>query len=271
VAAVSEMVAAPRVGRVFRRDIRPGFADCSPSGRTRLDCVARWLQDVAYDDVEDAGLAAAAVWVLRRTRIQVTRWPRFGDEFTLATFCSGLGRMWAERRTTVTARGSGSGSGSQGSHIETVSLWVHLDSQDWRPVPLSEAELDVYGGAADGRRVTARLRHPPAPSANSAQPWVFRATELDIADHINNSAYWQPLEDELVGGAAPETGGGSEPESMGGSDPETIDVEIEFRAPAQPGEKLLVGDGGPLRSGAMRWIASGDGEVHASILVAELR
>ena len=247
-AAPSEMVAAPAAGRVFRRDARPGFADCSPSGRTRLDCVARWLQDVAYDDVEDAGLAAAAMWVLRRTRIQVRRWPRFGEGFTLATFCSGLGRMWAERRTTITRRGR------EDADVEAVSLWVHLDPQDWRPMLLSDAELEVYGPAAGGRRVTARLRHPGAPSAPRGRQWVFRATELDIADHINNSAYWQPLEDEL----------------LGGSEPESIDAEIEFRAPAQPGRKRFVGDGGPLRSRAMRWIASEHGEVHASIRVAAL-
>jgi acyl-ACP thioesterase len=249
VAAVSEMVAAPYAGRVFRREARPGFADCSPSGRVRLDCLARWLQDVAYDDVDEAGLASAAVWVLRRTRIQVRRWPRFGEECRLATFCSGLGRMWAERRTTINGRGSGD------ADVEAVSLWVHLDPADWRPIPLSETELEVYGPAAGGRRVTARLHHPPPPSDDAVGPWLFRATELDIANHINNSAYWQPLEQELLD--LPE--------------PEAVDAEIEFRAPAQPGEKQLVGDGGPLRPGALRWIASGGGEVHASVLVAELR
>ena len=78
--------------------------------------------------------------------------------------------------------------------------------------------------------------------------WNFRATELDIAGHINNSAYWQPLEEEL----------------LGGPDPERIDAELEYRTPAQPGEKLLLADG------PRRWIVSGDGETHASIVVAEL-
>jgi hypothetical protein len=37
-------------------------------------------------------------------------------------------------------------------------------------------------------------------------------------------------------------------------------VEIEFRSPAQPGEKLVLSDG------ARRWIV-GDGETHASIVM----
>ncbi len=78
---------------------------------------------------------------------------------------------------------------------------------------------------------------------------MFRATDLDIADHINNSAYWQPLEEELLAGA----------------EPQHVDAEVEFRTPAQPGEKQL------LRHGPYRWIVSPEGETHASILLARGR
>ena len=217
--------------------MRPGFADCAPSGRVRLDALARWLQDVAYADVEDAGLADTAVWVLRRTRIRVASWPRFGDEVTLATFCSGMGRMWAERRTIAA-----------GGDVEAVALWVHLEPGTWRPIPLGEGELELYGPSARGRRVNARLHHPPPPDQTPGSAWTFRATELDIADHINNSAFWQPLEEEL----------------LRGPEPSGIDVEIEFRTPTQPGDKLVAADG------EMRWILSPGGEVHASMLVSRM-
>lgn len=239
---LNELVPRPRQGRVFEQVVRPGFADCAPSGRIRLDALARWLQDVAYADVVDAGMAHTAVWVVRRSRIRVARFPRFGEAYTLATFCSGLGRMWAERRTSISRLGDPE------SDVETVSLWVHLDPLDWRPAPFTEEEAALYGTSAAGRRVTARLRHPQPPSTNGGEPWAFRATELDIAGHINNAAYWQPLEEEL----------------LRGREPSSVDVEIEYRSPCQPGEKLL------LRDGARRWIMSLDGEAHASLLVAEM-
>jgi acyl-ACP thioesterase len=238
---MTELVGRPSAGRVFAQVVRPGFADCAPSGRTRLDGLARWMQDVAYADVEDAGLADRAVWVVRRTRMRVERFPRFGDELEIATFCSGMGRMWAERRTTVAQVGS------DRSDVEAVALWVHLDPDDWRPVPLGEEELELYGPAAAGRKVTARLRHPAPGAIESNSMWMFRATELDIARHINNAAYWQPLEEELLGGA----------------DPEGLDVEIEFRTPAQPGVKRI------LRSGPRRWIVDREHQVLASMLVGE--
>lgn len=226
---------------MFEQVVRPGFADCAPSGRIRLDALARWLQDVAYADVVDAGMAETAVWVVRRTRIRVERFPRFGEAYTLATFCSGLGRMWAERRTSIAAIGDAD------SAVEAVSLWVHLDPADWRPIPFTGEEAELYGASAAGRRVSARLRHPQPPSAEGGVRWTFRATDLDIARHVNNAAYWQPLEEEL----------------LAGPDPDRIDAELEYRSPCQPGEKIVV------RDGARRWIVAADGETHASFLLAE--
>jgi acyl-ACP thioesterase len=110
---------------------------------------------------------------------------------------------------------------------------------------LDESEFEIYGSAAAGRRVTARLRHPAPDAIEASAEWLFRATELDIADHVNNAAYWQPLEEEL----------------LGGSEPETVDAEIEFRTPAQAGTKRV------LRSGARRWIVDRDGQVHASAVL----
>ncbi|MFZ0042064.1 MAG: acyl-ACP thioesterase domain-containing protein [Solirubrobacteraceae bacterium] len=223
--------------RAFTQTRQPGFADCAPSGRVRLDGLARWLQDVAYADVEDAGLAQAAVWVVRRTRIRVNRFPRFGEHFALTTFCSGLGRMWAERRTDIIAQGR------EDADVEAVSLWVHLDAEHWRPSPLSEFEVQKYTGSVAHRRVTARLRHPAPGTFDGGASWTFRATECDIADHVNNAAYWLPLEEEL----------------LTSRDLECIDVEMEYRAPAQPGTKRV------LANGARRWIVGDDEEVHASI------
>ncbi len=259
----SELVAPVAGGRVFSQEVRPGFADSAPSGRIRLDAIARWLQDVAYADVADAGLAQVAVWVVRRTRIAVGEFPRFGERFGLATFCSGLGRLWAERRTTVTRLRDSR------VCVEAVSLWIHLDPASWRPTPVSAAELAAYGDAASGRRVTARLRHPGPDrvgaagaaagvttaeiaggpgqgSPNGSTPWTFRATECDLAGHVNNAAYWQPLEEEL----------------LSGNDPDHIDAEIEYRTPAQPGAVRVV------RGGSRRWIVDGAGETLASIVVA---
>jgi acyl-ACP thioesterase len=237
----TELVPLPERGRVYAGDARPGLADCAPSGRSRLDAIARWLQDVAFADVEDAAVADVAVWVVRRTRIRAERFPRFGERLRLQTFCSGFGRAWAERRTVITSQDAADAA------VQAVSLWVHLDPATRRPFPITSRELELYGEAAGGRRLTARLRHPGPGMADNARRWTFRATECDLAGHVNNSAYWQPIEEELL---------------TGDSEPDGFDAEMEFRNPAQPGEKLVI------RDGPQRWIVGEDGEVHASVVLS---
>jgi acyl-ACP thioesterase len=235
---MDELVAPPADGRVFRHPVAAGLADAAPSGRLRLDAIARWLQDAALADVVDSGLDGGGVWVLRRLRLVVERFPRFGDAVEVATFCSGTGALVAERRSTVCVDGA--------PLVEAVGLWVHLDPGGLHPRPLPEGFEEVYGAGAAGRRVRARLRHPAEPPDGAPRrPWRFRAADLDLAGHVNNAVYWQVVEEELVA-AEPAAG---------------VDVEVEHRVPADAGEAAVLADG------AMRWIAAGD-DVVATVRLA---
>jgi acyl-ACP thioesterase len=229
---------APSDGRVFTDVARAGLGDVAPSGRVRLDAIARWLQDAAFADLVDSGLPDDGVWVVRRLRIRVERFPRFREAAEVDTWCSGTGSLWAERRSTVR--------GAEGGLVEAVALWVHLDPRGTRPRPMPEGFAEVYGPSAGGRRVRARLRHRAMPPDGAQRArWVFRVADLDLADHVNNAVYWQALEERLADGA-----------------PEPLDAEIEHRAAADVGEATVLTDGASL------WIADGDGEVLASVFVA---
>ena len=120
---LTEIIAEPGAGRVYEEALRPGIADVTATGRSRLDAMARWLQDVAYRDLIDAGFEGPGVWIVRRMRVRVGRFPRFGDELVLRTFCSGTGRFAAERHTSI--------AGDE-ARVETVSHWVYLDPQTLR-------------------------------------------------------------------------------------------------------------------------------------------
>jgi acyl-ACP thioesterase len=238
--SADELVVPPADGRVFRHPAAAGLADVAPSGRARLDAIARWLQDAALADVVDSGLDGGGVWVLRRLRLVVARFPRFGEAVEVATFCSGTGALVAERRSTVRAAGA--------ALVEAVALWVHLDPDGAHPRPLPDGFEAVYGATAAGRRVRARLRHPGEPPAAAApRPWRFRAADLDLAGHVNNAVYWQVVEEELVG---------TEPDGAAA-------VEIEYRTPGDVGDAVV------LAADGMRWIAAGGGEVLATVRLGD--
>jgi acyl-ACP thioesterase len=228
------------MGRIFRHAPQLGLADVAPDGRVRLDALARWLQDAAWADVVDSGIEDDGLWILRRLELRVRRFPRFGERPAVETFCSGVAKLWAERTSRVSTDGGGA--------VDAVALWVHLDPSGTRPRPLPDGFDAVYGSAANGRRVRARLHHPATPHADAAtSPWTFRVADLDLADHVNNAVYWAVLEQELAG-ADPGDG---------------YTVEIEHRAPGGAGPATVAAHG------RHRWIADADGTVLATLRLPE--
>jgi len=187
--APAALVSRPAAGRVFEGLRRVRLGDVSPAGRLRLDAATRYLQDVSADDTADAALPEAEAWVVRRTVIEVRAFPRYLEPLALATWCSGTGSHWAERRISVV--------GEAGGAIEAATTWVHLDPASGRPRRLSEGFDALYGEAAAGRRVKARLVHPDPPAGLPDRPWPLRFTDFDVLGHVNNAAYWEAVEEAL--------------------------------------------------------------------------
>jgi acyl-ACP thioesterase len=189
-AVKAEFLPPPEQGRRFvaRRRVRLG--DVNGANRLRLDAIARYLQDVAADDVADiAEVRADGAWVLRRTALALGRLPRYGDDVELTTFCTGTGSMWAERRTTLAV--------GEAAVADAVAIWVYVDRAG-RPARLGDWFFDHYGESADGRKVSGRLSLPPPPDSAQARAWPVRASDFDLLGHVNNAAYWYAVEDELA-------------------------------------------------------------------------
>ena len=261
------LLPVPDVGRVFRADRRVRLGDVDPTGRLRLDALARYLQDVSGDDTEDSDLPDAQAWVARRTVVEQQRAARLGEPLAMAAFCSGYGSRWAERRVSMV--------GAEGARIEAVTVWVHVDPTSGRPRRLSPEFHALYGGAAGGRVVTARQVHEPVPlevPGGRRFPWRPRATDLDILDHVNNAVAWAVVEQlraEVLSAAG--VGRGTDIDLLAG----TFRAEVEFggavdRATVDRGDALSVvhvaSDSGRL---ATLWSADA-GVAHVTAAVAPL-
>lgn len=222
--------------RRFRTERTVGLSDVDATGRLRLDVVARYLQDVASEDVIDAGWEPDQhFWVVRRTELEV-REPFRGDvRVELETWASGLAPSAASRRYSLR--------GDRGGHIEAESLWVHLD-RGLRPLRLGERFIEIYGPSAEGRRAQTRLTLP-APRASPDREWPLRVTDIDRLGHMNNAAYWAPVE-ELWS------------DRLGGR----IRAVLEYRKPVDLGERIELAHDGDLL-----WLVVG-GEVRAAASLA---
>ena len=170
---------------------RVRLADVSPAGRLRLDAAARFLQDLSADDTADAALPDAEAWVVRKTVIEVAAFPRYLEPLRLATWCSGTGSHWAERRISI--------AGERGGAIEAATTWVHIDVDSGRPSRIPAGFHERYGEAHGGRKVKARLDHPDAPDEElDGFGWPLRFSDFDVLGHVNNAACWQIVEEALA-------------------------------------------------------------------------
>jgi acyl-ACP thioesterase len=211
---MESLVPIPSRGRTFVEKRRVRLTDMDPRGRLRLDAVARFLQEIAIDDVDETGWGAPDhLWFVRGMRMDVLE-PFLADRAVeLVTWCSGLATVAAGRRWSLTGDGGG--------RIEVDSVWIHLDAGQ-RPARIMR--FDAYAEAASGRRVSARpqLADPPIDGSRSA--WPLRASDVDLHGHVNNTVHWQAIEHVLVGA-------GRELERP-------LRARIDFREPLDLGDPL---------------------------------
>jgi acyl-ACP thioesterase len=157
----------------------------------RFDAIARYLQDVAEDDANDAGWPKAIGWLLRRCVINVRQFPARGEHVRFETFCSASAARWAERTTTMTGDGGGS--------MQASAVWIAVDGASGHPTRLGALFEHVYAPSTDGRRASARLSLPGPTNhvVAEARNWQLRSSDLDVWGHVNNAISWAAVEDEL--------------------------------------------------------------------------
>jgi acyl-ACP thioesterase len=237
---VEPLVPRPERGRTFTDRRRIRLADMDARGRFRLDAVARFLQDVAIDDVGETGWGAPEhLWFIRRIRVEVLE-PFLEDrELELVTWCSGLATIAAGRRWSLT--------GDRGGRIEVDSVWIHLDAAG---VPARIEAFGPYAEAAGGRRVSTRPELPGPPADSRRAVWPLRATDVDLHGHVNNAVYWQAVE-HLLAGEGPDLR-------------LPLRARLEYREPVDLGDELELaarGDGerldvGFVTTGRVKAVAS---------------
>ena len=213
----SVTVDLPSNGRVFRTERRVSIDDASPTGRMECDAVARFLQDGGNDDTDDAGLNEFGLaWVARKAMFEVRSAPASRELLSLATWCSGTGRRWAERSTQLR--------GEHGGHVDASVVWIHIDTQTGRPASWSDSFATHYLEASEGRQIDAKLRHSTDVPDGAGVPWRFRSTDMDAFGHVNNAAYLA-IAEEMWG------------EDLLG---EPHRIEIEWRKPSTAADELEI-------------------------------
>lgn len=178
------LVAQPR--RTVTVRVPP--AGCEPDQRARLDTIVR-LCDVALWDLDvPREPAPGAVWVVRRTTMELVRWPAAAEWLTVDTWASAAGRVWAERRIDLTDPDGA-------VTVRLATLWASFDPVSGRPTRLAGTP-EV---ADPDRRVSITLSHGDPPDDSQQRSWPIRRSDIDVLGHVNNAVIWSAWEDTDAG------------------------------------------------------------------------
>ena len=166
-ASRSELVPRPRAGRVFEEARRVRLADVSPGG----PAPPRRRDPLPAGPVRrrHRGCGAARGRVVGGAQDGASRcaaFPRYLEALELATWCSGTGSHWAERRISIV--------GSAGGRIEAATTWVHVDMASGRPKRVPDGFDELYGEAA-GRAAGQGPARAPRSAAGDAASGAWAA------------------------------------------------------------------------------------------------
>lgn len=177
-----------KTSRVFESKRRIRVADCDSRGKLRVDAIARYLQDIGYDDTEDIGVGDGGLWVARSIEMDfsgITKWPNRNEFIGLSTFCSGIGHAFAQRCVDIKSKSNES--------IRTLTVWVSIDERG-KPtqVPSWLAQAYPFAEKIKSKR-TLEVIDPQQEFDGTIVDWPLRASDLDINNHANNSVAFDAL------------------------------------------------------------------------------
>ncbi|KAA0024408.1 acyl-[acyl-carrier-protein] thioesterase [Antrihabitans cavernicola] len=176
-------------GAIFTTSWPVRSADVDPERNLRLDGVARYLQDIGFDNLDANGASEAhPLWIVRRTVIDVVRpivWP---STVQLTRWCSGLSSRWCNMRVRIES--------DNGGLIDTEAFWININPDSGMPSRIEEEFMaPMADTATDHRLKWKRLLTEDAPADIADVPFVLRGSDIDPLQHLTNSIYWQPIED----------------------------------------------------------------------------
>jgi medium-chain acyl-[acyl-carrier-protein] hydrolase len=199
--------------------------EVGPSGWVSAPAICNWLQESAGNHATSLGWAVdelqrqGLTWVLSRFHLRLNRYPRWRDDVEIATWPSGVQRLFALREFRITA--------TDGDELGVATTaWLLVNASTLRPVR-PPATVEEIAREAPGRVLDDPFAKLPAVANVELQAAVdVRFADLDMNRHANNvsliAAVLEPLPEDVALGRS------------------LAELEVEFRSETVRGDRLRV-------------------------------
>ena len=179
---------------MWSTEFRVRVRDCAPGGKARFSTIWDMCQDAAVEHAAVLNLSKEdmakinAFWVLCRMKLEVFKFPEYGEKVRVCTAPEGVDRLYFMRGFSLYDAG--------GEVIARgMSSWSMIDVVSFRPVRIGR-EFDNLGGAYEGKK----LVKLPSVGDDCAVGEVIevRYGDIDVNNHVNNLRYVVWAENEVM-------------------------------------------------------------------------
>jgi acyl-CoA thioester hydrolase len=206
-------------------------------GRLHPAVHLRYLAHAAVEASAAAGYdagwyaRAGAMWLVRRSTLDVIRPARGGEQLAIRTWVEDFRRVRSHRRYTVHGADGG-------LLLEALTDWVYVDVGSGRPRRVPHEMEEAFGFAGNGPERDG-WRSPPPPPAPALSAHRVRACELDSIGHVNNAVYLD-LATQAVLDAMEDAGWSLDRMLGAGGVPLLGRADLEYLAGARYGDRLEI-------------------------------
>lgn len=132
---------------------------------------------IGYDALKEHGIG----WVLARISVEMQRYPKINERYSLTTWIEGLNRLYSDRCFELCdAEGHAIG------HIR--SMWIAIDMEQRTAADLTVLDLSRFL-ISDRRCPVPKPRKLPPLTDPKETEYTFRYTDIDFNRHVNTVQY----------------------------------------------------------------------------------
>lgn len=171
-----------------RRDFFLSAGETDANGRMPMWLLVTRVIEVATDHANILGVGYDELirhgigWVLTRLTIEVSRYPRINENYSLVTWIEGYNRLFSDRCFALL-----DGDGNEIGHIR--SMWVAIDFKTRSAADLTTLPRDLFVVSERRSPVCHSGKQRPLGDEAASATYTFGYSDIDFNRHVNTVQY----------------------------------------------------------------------------------
>jgi acyl-ACP thioesterase len=169
-------------------------SECNPEQRLNVSGLVAKLITVATLHANALNIGARRLapegltWVLSRVSVEMTRWPKYDEEFTVRTWVENCSRLFSQRNMEFTSTATGEVLG----YARTVWVVIDINRRAMSDIPVIDKLTEVISNRPCPIVPMPKLREPSGDEV-SRRKYVYRYSDIDFNRHVSTVRYIEQL------------------------------------------------------------------------------